>query len=67
MSADDKDKEYPTIVRLNSGTKTKLSTLVRIIDHEHGLSAGLPGLCCFLLGHSHTFHWSLSFLFPPGI
>ncbi|KAF9548640.1 RNA-binding signal recognition particle subunit srp14 [Mortierella hygrophila] len=32
MSTDDKDKEYPTLVRLTSGTKTKLSTLVQPQD-----------------------------------
>lgn len=32
MDADDKDKEYPTLVRLTSGTKTKLSTLVQPQD-----------------------------------
>jgi len=30
MDTDDKDKEYPTLIRLTSGTKTKLSTLVRM-------------------------------------
>jgi signal recognition particle subunit SRP14 len=32
MAADSKDKEYPTMVRLASGTKTKASTLVRITE-----------------------------------
>ncbi|KAF9931243.1 hypothetical protein FBU30_010568 [Linnemannia zychae] len=32
MATDDKDKEYPTLVRLNSGTKTKFSTLVQPQD-----------------------------------
>lgn len=35
MGADDKDKEYPTLVRLTSGTKTKLSTLVRHLRTTH--------------------------------
>lgn len=35
MDADDKDKEYPTLVRLTSGTKTKLSTLVRHLRTTH--------------------------------
>ncbi|KAF9206670.1 hypothetical protein BGZ49_002031 [Haplosporangium sp. Z 27] len=32
MDVDEKDKEYPTMVRLTSGTKTKLSTLVQPQD-----------------------------------
>jgi hypothetical protein len=63
MGADDKDKEYPTLVRLNSGTKTKLSTLVRTIDHELGLPARPPGLCHFLLDLSHFFSLATISLF----
>ncbi|KAF9939677.1 hypothetical protein BGZ65_009770 [Modicella reniformis] len=32
MKTDDKDKEYPTMVRLAMGTKTKISTLVQPND-----------------------------------
>ncbi|KAF9996629.1 RNA-binding signal recognition particle subunit srp14 [Entomortierella chlamydospora] len=32
MKTDEKDKEYPTMVRLTHGTKTKLSTLVQPQD-----------------------------------
>ncbi|KAK3817414.1 MAG: signal recognition particle, SRP9/SRP14 subunit [Benniella sp.] len=32
MQTDDKDKEYPTIVRLTMGTQTKISTLVHAND-----------------------------------
>ncbi|KAF9434420.1 hypothetical protein BGZ76_008052 [Entomortierella beljakovae] len=34
METDDKDKEYATVVRLASGTKTKFSTLVQPHDLE---------------------------------
>ncbi|KAF9353882.1 RNA-binding signal recognition particle subunit srp14 [Mortierella sp. NVP85] len=32
MKTDDKDKEYPTMVRLTMGTQTKISTLVHAND-----------------------------------
>ncbi|KAG0043981.1 RNA-binding signal recognition particle subunit srp14 [Gryganskiella cystojenkinii] len=34
MSTDPQDKEYPTLVRLSSGSKTKVSTLVQPQDLE---------------------------------
>lgn len=38
MAADSQDKEYPTMVRLSSGTKTKVSTLVKsqhsAVEHD---------------------------------
>jgi len=36
MAADSQDKEYPTMVRLSSGTKTKVSTLVKSKKKKHG-------------------------------